>query len=70
MKQVNKTSYKVKKTTLSTLHQQLYLDFSQATFDITIAGAPISFTATAQEIAKICQLVIAGNVKIQRYTLF
>jgi hypothetical protein len=55
---------------ISTLHQQLYLDFSRTTFDVAIAAAPITFTATVQEIAKVCLLIIAGNVKIQRYILF
>jgi hypothetical protein len=66
MKQEKKTSYKVKKQHINFTP----LDFSRTTFDVTIAAAPITFTATVQEIAKTSLLIIAGNVKIQRYILF
>jgi hypothetical protein len=60
VKQVKNTSYKVNKTTLSTFCFKLI--FSPTIFDVTITAAPITFTAIAQEIAKMCLLIIAGKI--------
>jgi hypothetical protein len=60
VKQVKNTSYKVNKTTLSTFCFILF--FSPTMFDVTIAAAPITFTTIAQEIAKICLLIIARKI--------
>jgi hypothetical protein len=61
VKQVKNTSYKVNKTTLSPFYFKLI--FSPTIFDVTIAAGPITFTTIAQEIAKMCLLIIAGKIQ-------